>query len=110
MIKGDPGVMDIYKWGPGSQSLDPAPGGAAPGTTTFSAKQRGASGAGDGVHVLTGPIAVAGAKPGDVLKVEVLALRPRINPATGKTFGINAAVRGTIQHFKSPSLRPTHRF
>ena len=31
----------------------------------------------DGPHVVTGPIAVAGAEPGDVLKVEVLALRPR---------------------------------
>ena len=65
MIKGDPGITDIYKWGPGGQ--DPAPGGAAPGVT-FATHQRGASGAGDGVHVLTGPIAVAGAVPGDVIK------------------------------------------
>ena len=32
---------------------------------------------GDGPHVVTGPIAVAGAKPGDVLKVEFLELTPR---------------------------------
>ncbi len=32
---------------------------------------------GDGPHVVTGPIAVAGARPGDVLKVEFLELAPR---------------------------------
>lgn len=41
--------------------------------------------------VLTGPIAVNGAQPGDVLKVEILDLRPRVNPNTKKTYGINAA-------------------
>jgi acetamidase/formamidase len=34
--------------------------------------------ANDGPHVITGPVAVAGAQPGDVLEVEVLALRPRV--------------------------------
>lgn len=34
--------------------------------------------AADGPHVITGPIAVAGAEPGDVLEVEVLGLRPRV--------------------------------
>lgn len=33
---------------------------------------------GDGPHVVTGPIAVAGARPGDVLKVEFLELAPRV--------------------------------
>ncbi|MCD8351323.1 MAG: acetamidase/formamidase family protein [Planctomycetaceae bacterium] len=32
----------------------------------------------DGPHVVTGPIAVEGAMPGDVLKVEVLSLEPRV--------------------------------
>jgi acetamidase/formamidase len=32
----------------------------------------------DGPHVVTGPIAVAGARPGDVLRVEVLRLAPRV--------------------------------
>jgi acetamidase/formamidase len=31
----------------------------------------------DGPHVVTGPIAVAGARPGDVLKVEMLRMQPR---------------------------------
>jgi acetamidase/formamidase len=34
--------------------------------------------ANDGPHVITGPVAVAGAQPGDVLEVEVVALRPRV--------------------------------
>jgi acetamidase/formamidase len=32
----------------------------------------------DGPHVVTGPIAVEGAEPGDVLKVEVLSIVPRV--------------------------------
>lgn len=32
----------------------------------------------DGPHVVTGPVAVDGAAPGDVLKVEVLDLQPRV--------------------------------
>lgn len=32
----------------------------------------------DGPHVVTGPVAVEGAEPGDVLKVEVLSLAPRV--------------------------------
>ena len=31
-----------------------------------------------GVHIMTGPIAVAGAQPGDTLKVEILEMRPRL--------------------------------
>ena len=32
----------------------------------------------DGPHVVTGPVAVAGAAPGDVLKIETLAAEPRV--------------------------------
>lgn len=32
----------------------------------------------DGPHIVTGPVAVAGAEPGDVLKVEVLSVTPRV--------------------------------
>jgi len=37
-----------------------------------------ARGAGDGPHVVTGPIAVHGAEPGDLLRIEVLELEPRV--------------------------------
>ena len=40
--------------------------------------------------MLSGPIFVEGAEPGDLLKVEILDLQPRPNP-DGKTFGSNAA-------------------
>lgn len=32
----------------------------------------------DGPHVVTGPIAVSGARPGDLLRIDVLALEPRV--------------------------------
>ena len=32
----------------------------------------------DGPHIITGPVAVDGAEPGDVLKVEVIAVTPRV--------------------------------
>lgn len=33
----------------------------------------------DGPHVVTGPVAIEGAEPGDVLKVEVLSIAPRVS-------------------------------
>ena len=32
----------------------------------------------DGPHIITGPVAVDGAEPGDVLKVDILAVQPRV--------------------------------
>jgi acetamidase/formamidase len=32
----------------------------------------------DGPHIVTGPVAVRGARPGDVLRIEMLELRPRV--------------------------------
>jgi acetamidase/formamidase len=75
MIKGDVGMEDIYTW----NSMNGA-----------NEAYRGSSGQGDGVHILTGPIYVEGAEPGDILKVEIIDLKPRLN-AQGKTFGSNAA-------------------
>jgi acetamidase/formamidase len=75
LIAGDPGLEDIYNWTASGMNV----------------QMRGASGKGDGVHVLTGPIYVCGAEPGDVLQVDILDLAPRVNPATGKSFGVNAA-------------------
>ena len=74
MIKGDAGMEDIFAWN----------------ADTINEGFRGATGGGDGVHILTGPIYVTGAEPGDILKVEILDLKPRRNP-DGKTYGSNAA-------------------
>jgi acetamidase/formamidase len=54
---------------------------------------RGA-GEGFGVHICTGPVAVKGAQPGDILEVRIIDVRPRPsqNPKhKGKSFGSNAA-------------------
>jgi hypothetical protein len=74
MIKGDAGLESIYTW-TGAGANEP---------------YRGASGGGDGVHILTGPIFVSEAEVGDILKVEILDLKPRLN-AEGRAFGSNAA-------------------
>jgi len=82
MIQNDAGIESIYAWGING-------GGTAPGTTA-TAHMRGASGGGDGVHILTGPIYVSDsngpAAPGDVIKVDILSLKPRLNPS-GKSYG-----------------------
>jgi acetamidase/formamidase len=74
MIKGDVGMEDIYTWN----------------NETIGEGFRGATGGGDGVHILTGPIFVEGAEPGEILKVEIMDLVPRVHP-DGKTYGSNAA-------------------
>ena len=84
---GDPGVSSVYNWFNSNINSGTS---TTPGYSPASF-MRGATGKGDGVHILTGPIAVAGAVPGDVIKVEILGLRPRVNPSTGMTYGVNAA-------------------
>jgi acetamidase/formamidase len=80
MILGDPGMEEIYAWN-GTQQVE---------------NFRGATGEGDGVHILTGPIFVNGAEPGDLIKVEILDLQPRPNK-DGKTYGSNAAASWGFQ-------------
>lgn len=72
MIRGDQALEEIYSWNASGRI-----------------EERGASGKGDGVHILTGPIYVNGAEPGDILKVEILDLEPRGN-ADGKTYGVSS--------------------
>ncbi len=50
---------------------------------------------GDGPHIVTGPIEIEGAKAGDVLKVEVLELEPRV------PYGVisNRHYKGTLPEF-----------
>ena len=74
MILGDPGMEEIY----------------ASDATGRTESKRVATGGGDGVHILTGPIFVNDAEPGDLLVVEILDLQPRPNK-DGKTYGSSAA-------------------
>ena len=57
-----------------------------------------------GVHVLTGPIAVAGAEAGDMLEVQILELRPRV-PYGLNTPGMASSVLGAGY----PGIRPGDR-
>jgi len=89
MIKGDPGVESIYYWDHTRKGVNRR--GAGP--VDASLFGRGA-GEGLGVHICTGPVAVKGAEPGDILEVRILDVQPRpcANPAyKGKSFGSNAA-------------------
>ncbi|UPK46582.1 acetamidase/formamidase family protein [Paenibacillus pabuli] len=73
MIKGDIGVEDIFHW---------------------SETEKHKADRGPGVHIMTGPIAVEGAEPGDVLEVKILDMKLRPNgngEYAGKTYGSNVA-------------------
>jgi len=89
MVTGDPGAESVFSWEADSKGVDRR--GAGP--MDASVYGRGA-GEGFGVHILTGPVFVCGAEPGDVLEVRILDMAPRPsgNPEyAGKTFGSNAA-------------------
>jgi acetamidase/formamidase len=89
MVEGDPGVEAIFYWDKKRKGVDRRGAGPIDGSRFG----RGA-GEGLGVHVCTGPIAVKGAEPGDVLEVRILdtKLRPSGNKKyAGKAFGSNAA-------------------
>ncbi|HET6607313.1 MAG TPA: acetamidase/formamidase family protein [Rhodopila sp.] len=90
MIAGDADAEAVFQWTAEYKSVDRR--GAGP--LDASIYGRGA-GEGFGVHILTGPIAVEGARPRDVLEVEILEITPRPSRAPGyegKSFGSNAAV------------------
>ena len=53
MVNGDPNLEALYNWTEAGQTMS----------------MRGAAGGGEGVHILTGPVYVCGAEPGDVLQV-----------------------------------------
>jgi acetamidase/formamidase/AraC-like DNA-binding protein len=89
MVLGDAGAERVFHWTAGQKAVDRR--GAGPMDATIYG--RGA-GEGFGVHLCTGPVAVSGAKPGDVLEVLILDIAPRpcANPRyAGRVFGSNAA-------------------
>jgi acetamidase/formamidase len=89
MVKGDPGAESVFFWDKTRKGVNRR--GAGPMDASLFG--RGA-GEGLGVHICTGPVAVAGAEEGDVLEVRILDIKPRpcANPQhRGKSFGSNAA-------------------
>ncbi|MGH7069918.1 MAG: acetamidase/formamidase family protein [Acetobacteraceae bacterium] len=84
MIKDDPGAESVYYWTKDKKNVNRR--GAGPMNAPNGA------GGGAGVHIMTGPIAINGAKEGDILEVRVLDMYPRpcANPEfKGKAFGTN---------------------
>src|SRR5262245_12656977 len=85
MVIGDPGAESVFYWDKQRKGVDRR--GAGPMQPTLFG--RGA-GEGLGVHICTGPVAVKGAMPGDILEVRIVDVKPRpcANPKfTGKSFG-----------------------
>jgi acetamidase/formamidase len=85
MIRGDAAAERIYHWTQTEKTM---------GRRGAGGMSEIGGGAGLGVHLLTGPIAVEGAEPGDILEVRILDISPRpsSNPLfAGRTFGSNAA-------------------
>jgi acetamidase/formamidase len=88
MIRGDAAVERIYHWDKAGKAVHRRGAGRVEGPQVIGA------GEGLGVHLMTGPVAVEDAEPGDVLEVRILDARPRpsLNPEfKGRTFGVNAA-------------------
>ncbi|MFT4268741.1 MAG: acetamidase/formamidase family protein, partial [Xenophilus sp.] len=89
MIKGDSGAESVFHWTREHKAVDRR--GAGPADASIFGR---GSGEGFGVHILTGPVAVEGAQPGDVLEIRILDLAPRLAANAkyeGRAFGSNAA-------------------
>lgn len=86
MIAGDPGAESVYYWTKDQKNVNRR--GAGPMDAPNGA------GGGQGVHIMTGPIAIRGAAEGDILEVRILDMYPRpcANPRyKGRAFGTNLA-------------------
>lgn len=88
MIEGDPAAEAIFHWTKEQKTISRRGSGPTEGPFKVGA------GEGVGVHLLTGPIAIEGAEPGDILEVRVLDVRPRPSCSacySGRCFGSNVA-------------------
>jgi acetamidase/formamidase len=106
MVKGDPGAESVYLWTKEKKGVNRR----GTGPMDASLFGRGA-GEGLGVHICTGPVAVRGAEPGDVLEVRIVDVAPRpcANPKyAGKAFGSNAAAWWGF-HYKDLITEPKQR-
>jgi acetamidase/formamidase len=106
MVEGDAGTESVYRWDETGKAVDRR--GAGP--MDASAFGRG-PGEGFGVHICTGPIAIEGAMPGDLIEVRILDLKPRPsgNPRfAGKCFGSNAATYWGF-HYQDLLTEPKQR-
>ena len=87
MIKGDKNMEAIYDWTKYCKAINRRGAGNIDSTNP-------GAGQGKGVHIVTGPVWVNNAEPGDILKVEILDVIPRKckNPKyKERVFGSNLA-------------------
>jgi acetamidase/formamidase len=88
MVQGDPGAESVFAWTREHKAIPRRGAGSVTGPF-----EKG-EGEGVGVHLLTGPVVVEGAQPGDVLEVRILDVKPRPSCNhcfAGRCFGSNAA-------------------
>ncbi len=93
MIEGDPGAESVYLWTKDKKGVNRRGAGAMDAPV--------GAGGGLGVHICTGPVAISGAEPGDVLEVRILDVKPRpsANPKfKNAAFGSNAAANWGFQY------------
>jgi acetamidase/formamidase len=106
MVTGDPGAESVFRWDKSGKGVNRR--GAGPMDASIFG--RGA-GEGFGVHIMTGPVYVRGAEPGDILEVRIIDVKPRpsANPRyPGKAFGSNAAAWWGF-HYKDLLTEPKPR-
>jgi acetamidase/formamidase len=106
MVKGHPGIESIFHWDKTKKGVNRR--GAGPEDAKLFG--RGA-GEGLGVHICTGPVAIKGAQPGDVLEVRILDVTPigSGNPKyKGKAYGSTAAAWWGF-HYKDMIEEPKPR-
>ncbi len=93
MIQGDPGAESVYLWTKDQKNVNRRGAGAMDAPN--------GAGGGQGVHIMTGPVFIRGAQPGDVVEVRILDMypRPSANPLyKGKAFGTNLAANWGYQY------------
>ena len=105
MVAGDPGAESVFAWTREHKAIARRGAGSVEGPFTLG------EGEGVGVHLLTGPVVIEGAEPGDVLEVRILDVRPRPSCNAcyaGRCFGSNAAASWGF-HFQDLIEEPKPR-
>jgi acetamidase/formamidase len=95
MVAGDASAESVFAWTSDCKAMSRR--GAGPVTGPFQIGE----GEGLGVHLLTGPVVVEGAEPGDILEVRILDVMPRPScnhEYRGRFFGSNAAANWGFQY------------
>jgi acetamidase/formamidase len=64
----------------------------------------------DGPHVVTGPVAIEGAQPGDVLKVEILSIVPRVPYGIVSNRHGKGSLTGEFPENAGPQKDPTAQY